>query len=399
MIAFDEAVAILKARAGTLDIEEVGLNQALGRVLAEDVIATHRQPPDPRSMMDGVAIASDGAEPGQVYHIVGTIHAGDDADALTLDDGAAIRVATGAVVPGRARTIVPLENYRIDGDRLTIVERSPGGRFMRRAGADFDMGERLLDAGSLLTPAALALAAAANRASLRVRRRARVAIVASGNELVEPGQPMSAGRTIDSATPMITALCSQWNGDALPSVRLGDDAVAIETAIERLSEQSDLIVAIGGASVGERDHLRPAARALGYELVFEKVRVQPGKPCWFAARGSQMILGLPGNPASAFVCAHLFLNALLTAMTGGGRDASPLSGRLIGGALSSGNRRLFARAKAWVEGGQLFASAFADQDSGLQKVLGWSNALIEVPEDSEVGEGDEVAIHLTGELG
>lgn len=398
MISFDEALAIVRAHSVASGAETVTLDKAVGRILAEDIVATHRQPPDPRSTMDGIAIAVDGAMPGDSFRLIGEIHAGDDAARITVGEGEAVRVATGAVVPSGATTIVPLENYTVEGGEARIREKSPGSRFIRRAGADFNDGEILLCAGTRLSGATVGLAAAANCGSLMVRRKAKIAILTSGNELIAPGTAMTAGRTIDSASPTIAALCAEWGGEARSVASLGDDPDAIATALGRAMAEVDLIVAIGGASVGERDHLRPVARSLGFDLKFERVRVQPGKPCWFGTRGKMTILGLPGNPASAFVCAHLFLKPLLMAMAHVGGNEIPLRAVFTGRTLASGNRRLFARGRAWVEGSRLMVEAFADQDSGLQRILGRSNALIEVPEDSAISAGNEAVIHLVGPL-
>lgn len=397
MIELEEARALLLKDIGPLGEEEVPLDKAAGRVLARDVRATHSQPPEPRSRMDGIAVPDWSTTAGATFKLIGESSAGSPF-ADELGGRQAVRISTGAVVPpGGARVIEQeIVNFEVEG--LATLLATPGeDSFIRPPGSDFHEGELLLSGGARLHPGALTLLAAANRSSAHVYTKARVAVLTSGDELVAPGTELSRGATIDSASYAIAALVDEWGAVPRQLGIVPDDAREVQAALADALEQFDLVVTIGGASVGAHDHFRNAGRALGMELPFEKIAVQPGKPTWHA-RGtpSRLCLGLPGNPASAFVCAHLLLKPLLRRLHGcEDAAAQPTTALLAGRGITTGSRRTFERGRLSAEHGMLYVQPAENQDSGLQSVLAAANCLIDIPASSHVSTGDAVKIvHL-----
>ena len=254
-----------------------------------------------------------------LLRLAGELAAGRGFDG-TCDQGSAIRISTGAAIPQGADSVVIQEDVRREGDGIA-VPLSHSTQNIRPRGGDFKTGTLLLPHGRFLDSVGLSLAAASGLAALPVVRRPRIAILSSGDELAAPGTTPGPWQIFDSATFGISALVRSWGGAAH---RLGvarDDVSSIARAAEQGLRDSDLLVVIGGASVGDHDHARPALMQLGLRLVVEKVAVRPGKPTWFGRTSVGSVLGLPGNPASALVCAELFLRPMLAAMQG--RDPEP----------------------------------------------------------------------------
>ena len=368
-----EARAEMLAAMNALEPETVTLEQALGRVLADDVRALRDQPPFDVSAMDGYAVRS--ADTPGLLRLAGESAAGRGF-AGPCDQGAAIRISTGAAIPQGADSVVIQEDVRRDGSSIEVPASHPG-QHIRLRGGDFKSGTLLLARGRLLDGVGLSLAAASGLAMLPVVRQPRVAILSSGDELAAPGTIPGPWQIFDSATYTIAALVRGWGGAAH---RLGvarDDVSAIAEAAERGLRQSDLLVVIGGASVGDYDHARPALMQLGLQLSVDKVAVRPGKPTWFGRTPLGPVLGLPGNPASALVCAELFLKPMLAAMLG--RDPEPRFRRaVLARALpANGPREHYLRSALNADAeGRLTARAFEDQDSSLISVFAAANALI-----------------------
>jgi len=387
MISVSEARAIILANAAPCESETVELRAALGSTLREDVRAFRAQPPFRASAMDGYALrASD--SPG-VLRMIGEAGAGR-ALGRELREGECARIFTGAPLPAGADSVLIQEDAVRDGELVT----SPAvelGRHVRSAGVDFAADEVLLRAGAALDAPAIALAAAAGKASLKVSRKPRVAILSGGNELVAPGQQPGDDQIFDSMGVGIAALAEQWGARATRIGPLTDDAGEIAEAIAAAIPEHDLTIVVGGASVGDHDHARPAVRELGGELFFEKVAMRPGKPTWLARVGGRLILGLPGNPASAFVCARLFLRPLLDQMCGRDPGASmrTLKARVRTPLSANGARETYMRAALETdETGQTWALAPARQDSSLLSVFAGAQALIvRAPDAAEAPAG------------
>lgn len=375
MISVAEARALMLASAAPCSAVNVSLRSALARALREDVMASRDQPPFRASAMDGYALRAIDT-PGPL-RMIGEAGAGR-ALGRPLGAGECARIFTGAPLPAGADCVLIQEDAARDGEIVTapLVEK---GRHVRSAGVDFKSGDRLLQAGALIDAAAIALAAAAGRASLLVSRRPKVAVLSGGDELVSPGQSPGQDQIFDSMSVGIAALAEQWGGDATGIGPLADRAPDIANAISEAIAAHDLTVIVGGASVGDHDHARAAMTRLGAELLFEKVAVRPGKPTWFALRDGKPILGLPGNPASAFVCARLFLNPMIARMLQREPDAvvAPRAARLSHPLGANGPRETYLRAKTRRDNnGQIWVEVAADQDSSLVRVFAASDVLV-----------------------
>jgi len=375
MMNVTQARAAMLAAVQPLGTERAGLDTALNRILAQTITAFRDQPPFAVSAMDGYALRSADA-PGQL-RVTGESAAGRGFEGI-CETGAAVRISTGAAMPDGADAVVIQEDVSRNGNIVT-VPAVRAGKNVRPRGGDFSTGQVLLQPGRKLDGVALSLAAATGAADLAVRRQPRVAILSSGDELAAPGQAPGPYQIYDSATYGIAGLVRCWGGIPQRLAVERDDAGAISRAAEQGLQESDLLVVIGGASVGDHDHARPALMRLGLELMVEKIAVRPGKPTWFGATPQGLVLGLPGNPASALVCAHLFLRPLMEAMLGRDPQAciAASRARLAHALPANGPREHYLRARLWADdNGQLTAKAFEDQDSSLISVFAGANALI-----------------------
>jgi len=394
LISVDEALAAIIANPLPRVTVSAPLAECLGARLAETLLARTTLPPAAASAMDGYAVRlADVRTPGARLRVIGEAPAGRPF-AGTVQSGEAVRIFTGAELPPGADTIVIQED--VDRDDAVIVCRTAyeTNCHVRPAGLDFRAGDALIAQGSLLGAPELAIAAAANHGALPIWRRARVAILANGDELHAPGQDLPHGAIVSSNPYALGALISQWGAQPQDLGIAADSPDAIMARL-RAARAADVIVPIGGASVGDHDYMRAAFAASGFETIFEKIAVRPGKPTWFARRGDQLALGLPGNPASALVCAHLFLRTLLT-----GQAPAYVPARLAEPLPANGPREAFLRARAHLgEVGALIASAAPNQDSALLTPFLWANCLIRRPAGAApLAPGARVDIVLIGAL-
>jgi molybdopterin molybdotransferase len=373
LMSAEDARRTMLAVMRTLPEKRVLLDQALGRFLAQPVRASRDQPPFAVSAMDGYAVrAAD--TPGRLA-LAGESAAGRGF-AGTVASGQAVRISTGAPLPDGADTIAIQEDVQRDGDMVS-VPLSQFNRHIRSRGGDFEAGAMLLDAGRRLDGVTLALAAAAGIASLTVRVRPRIAILCSGDELAAPGEMPGPFQVFDSATHGVAALAEGWGGVARRLAIARDNAAAIALAAEQGLREHDLLVVIGGASVGDHDHAKPALRTLGLEMLVDKVALRPGKPTWFGTTPLGPVLGLPGNPASALVCAHLFLKPLMERMLGQAGGLAFRAAHLTQALPANGAREHYLRARLDSDGGgRLTVQAFEQQDSSLLSVFAAANSLV-----------------------
>ena len=390
MLSLDEARARLLALARPGAIEEVSLGDAAGRVLAREVRATRDQPPAAVSAMDGYALrAADGAGP---WRVVGEAAAGA-ADPGRVRVGEAVRIFTGAMLPEGADTVVIQEEMARDGERVALTGSAPlAGANVRRAGVDFARGAALGGVGLALRPARIGLAAGMGAATLGVFARPRVAILATGDELVPPGVAPGPGQIVESGRATLRAMLAGL-AEVIDLGIARDDPALLGAALSRAAG-ADALVTIGGASVGDHDLVRPALIAAGAAIDFWKVAIRPGKPMLAGTLGTMVVLGLPGNPASAFVTAHLFLLPLLRAMAGHAEPVAPERPARLGAPLiANGSRRDHLRAVlAWRDDG-LWATPAAAQDSSLLSILAASNGLIvREPGAAAAAAGDAVRV-------
>jgi molybdopterin molybdotransferase len=376
-LSVDEALAaILAAAKGPLAIEDTPLGQCFGRTLAADIVARRTQPPKPLSAMDGYALRGDESGP---LRVIGESSAGNGF-ASPCGPGEAVRIFTGAPMPEGADSVLVQEDARRDGDLVTATAPVTKGRNVRLAGIDFREGATILTRGRRLTPADIALAASADHATLPLARRPRIGVLATGDELVAPGQKRGPDQIVASNSYSVLGLIAATGGEALDLGIESDRLDDIEAAIKRAREaQIDVLVTIGGASVGDRDLVRGALAREGMALNFWRVNMKPGKPLIHGHIGPMTVLGLPGNPVSAVVCGELFLKPLIRALCGdplAGADRSEPA--VAGSALPIGGpRQEYLRATlAYDENGRMVATPQPDQDSSLNSVLSQSQVLI-----------------------
>ncbi len=395
LLAVEDARSRMLAEVAAPSVETVALDEALGRTLAAPVVATRDQPPFDASAMDGWAVRSADLTSGEPtpLRIVGESAAGRGY-ASDLRPGEAVRISTGAPVPAGADRVVIQEEAERDGDHVRPAPRGAGAH-IRLRGGDFRAGQRLLDRGVRLDPWRLSLAAAAGRDRLEVAARPRVAILTTGEELTRPGEAPGAWSIYDSASPALAALCRRWGADVK---RLGPAQDRLEAVLALIEQAAaDLIVTVGGASVGDHDLVRPAFESLGLELKVGSVRVRPGKPTWFGRLDDgRRVLGLPGNPASALVCAELFLRPLVMAMQGADPSLPLVELPLAEALPGNGPREHWMRARV-TPGWQV--QPFDDQDSSLVTVFADADALVRRPAGAApAGAGALVSVRLLDRL-
>ena len=373
MLSVDEAQALCLALVSPLPHESVPLRQAAGRMMAAPARASRDQPPFDASAMDGYALACDPL-PGATFQVTGEAQAGR-AHPRPISPHEAIRIFTGAPVPEGATRVVIQEDVTRDGDIITIGPKPDAARHIRPKGQDFRAGDSL--SPRLLRPHDLALLAAMNIPRVSVARRPSVAILATGDELVMPGDTPSPDQIICSNAFALAAL-AEANGAEARILPIGRDRADEMTAAFHLAAEADLILTIGGASVGDHDLVGPVATTLGLERAFWKIAMRPGKPLMAGRVLGRPMLGLPGNPVSSIVCAHLFLLPMLRAMQGRPDVLPALQEATLAAPVEpTGPRTHYMRAS--VENGRI--TPFPRQDSALIQVLTEANALLIRPKD------------------
>jgi molybdopterin molybdotransferase len=381
LISVEEALArVLASARKPLAEESVALGDALGRTLAREVRSRRVQPPFASSAMDGYALrAADAAQPGARLAAVGESAAGR-AFAGSLAAGQAARIFTGAPMPDGADAVVVQEEARREGDTVTVQTGVSPGENVRARGSDFEEGEAMLAAGRRLTPRDIALAAAADCPSLVVRRRPRVAILATGDELVAPGAVRGPAQIVASNNFAVAGVVVAAGGEPIDLGIALDDRKALALSLAAAREaKADVLTTLGGASVGDHDLVRGALADAGMALSFWRIAMRPGKPLIHGRLGAMSVLGLPGNPASSMVCAILFLRPLLRALVGDPEaSADPSEPARLAVALSAnGARQDYLRATLARDGDGVFLARPApSQDSSLVKTLARAEALI-----------------------
>ena len=366
-----EAQARLLALATPLPAETVVLADAAGRWSAEDVFARRTQPAADLSAMDGYAVRF--ADMPGPWRVSGEATPGREPSAA-VGAGEAMRIFTGAPLPPGADSILIQEDAARDGERLTLTGGGPAvlGQHVRRAGSDFAAGALLITRGERLTPARIGLAAIGGHGMLAVARRPRVALISTGDELVPPGEPTPGVRLPSSNAPMLAAQLGPTPAIVEDRGIVPDDADALARAFDS-ARSADIIVTSGGASVGDHDLVKPVLERLGARLDFWKVAMRPGKPLLAGRLGDAIVLGLPGNPVSAFVTAELFLKPLIAAFGGAARPIpEPLDAILAADVPEGGDRAEYLRAR--LENGRVHP--ILSRDSAMLAVLASANALL-----------------------
>ncbi len=325
MLSIDEARDAVLSSLRPLPAERVELPGALDRILAVPVTAAHDVPRFVNSAMDGFALRAGPA--GRTLRVIGESRAGRPST-RTLGPEEAIRISTGAEVPGGADAVIMVERTREQDDTVTLEAETVPGQNLRHPGEDMHAGTEVLPAGTRIGPAELGVAANAGVASLRCVRRPRVVVLATGDELVQPGAPLGPGQIHDSNALTLAALARRAGADVVHAGEVPDTAQATEAAVRAALTIADVLLCSGGVSVGPHDHVKPALAAAGVEERFWRVALRPGKPTWFGTRGPQLAFGLPGNPVSAMVTFLLFARPALLAL-GGADPGTPRERRII----------------------------------------------------------------------
>ena len=378
LVPVAEALERLLDGAAPLPGESVPLAEAAGRVLAEPVVALRTQPPFNTSAMDGYAAQSaDVASAPAQLEVIGMAPAGRGFSG-TVGAGQAVRIFTGAPLPEGADTIVIQENVSDLGNgRIEVTEPTAKGRNIRRRGLDFGQGDVLLEKGRVLDAAALSLAASANHPALSVVRRPLVAIIATGDELLPPGSALGPDQIISSNAYGVTAAAQSVGARALDLGIAADRQEAIAALVRKAVEaDADVIVTLGGASVGDHDLIHDVLTGEGMQLDFWKIAMRPGKPLMFGRLGDVRCIGLPGNPVASIVCSQLFLKPLLARL--GGRDyrQDVRTARLSTAMPANDLRQDYVRAVVREDAGMLVATPFGIQDSSMLRMLADANGLI-----------------------
>jgi molybdopterin molybdotransferase len=370
-----EALTRVLAGATPLPEEWIPVGDCDGRVLTRDLVSGRSQPPDDMSSMDGYAVRSIDL-PGALS-VIGESAAGRGF-AGAVSAGTAVRIFTGAPVPAGADAIVMQEEARREGDQVAIANAVRAGQFIRRRGLDFTEGLTGLAAGTLMNPRRLALAAAMNHATVPVHRRPRVAILSTGDELVEPGTAPGPDQIVSSNALALAAIVRRAGGEPT-MLGIAPDRLAETLARVRAARETghDVLVTSGGASVGEYDLMREVIAAEGAAPGFWKIAMRPGKPLMMADLGAMRLLGLPGNPVASFVCATLFLRPLLFRLGGRSDAVDPTEEAVLGTDVGPNDLRAdHLRATLTSGDGRLVATPFAVQDSSMIRVLAEADALI-----------------------
>lgn len=376
LLTLEEAQELVLERVRPLATEPVPIGAAIRRVVAEDVQARVDLPPFASSAMDGFAVRS--ADLPGTLRIVGEAAAGRPYEER-LEPGCAVAISTGAVVPADADAVVPVERVVQSANTVEISEATRTGAHVRPRGGDVASGEVVIRAGTMLTPARLAAVAAAGVATVECRRRPRVGILATGSELVAPGEPLRAGQIYETNGLMLDASLSAAGADTVTEPSAADDETVLREALER-GLACDVLVTSGGVSVGEHDLVRAVERELGVEEVFWRVSIKPGKPVSFGVRGDTLVFGLPGNPVSALVGCELFVKPALRALQG---VAEPLprfeTGRLTIGLRRNAERDEFVRARVRTDADEVVLEPIVGQESHMIVRSSAAGALVHVP--------------------
>jgi molybdopterin molybdotransferase len=374
-----DALSAVLAGAEALPEEMVALDAAHHRLLARDVAALRTQPPQAMSAMDGYAVRSaDASKVAARLKVIGEVAAGRPFD-TALHAGEAVRIFTGGVIPDGADAVVIQEDTVRDGDTIDITEAAIAGRHIRSAGVDFNEGDVLLRAGRRLTDRDLSLAAGMNYPQVPVRRRPRVAVLATGDELVMPGTTPGPGQIVYSNGYALRALARAEGAETIDLGIAADTVEATTDGIRRARDlRADVLITTGGASVGDHDLVKRSLEAEGVAMAFWRIAMRPGKPMMHGRLGSMRVIGLPGNPVSAYVCGFLFMVPLIRALSGRSDVHHATEAAVLGRDLAANDQREdYLRARLEERpGGVPIATPVDHQDSSLLGNLSAARALV-----------------------
>jgi molybdopterin molybdotransferase len=384
------------AAVAPLAAELIGTEAAAGRTLADTLLASRAQPPFRSSAMDGYGVRAADLALGR-FTVLGEALAGKGYAGGPVGAAGAVRIFTGAPVPDGVDVVVPQERARREGESLWLEAPGPLRTNVRAAGVDFKAGDLLVQGGTRLHARHVALIAAAGVGAVSVTRQPRIAVLPTGNEIVQPGMRAAPEQIFDSVSFGLGAMIEDWGGKPIRISARPDETAAIAAAIEPTLDAVDLVVIIGGASVGAYDLVKPSLARLGLAIAVQRIAIRPGKPTWFGTIGGKPVLGLAGNPAAAMVCAQLFLRPLVHALLARGSDAiASAAARLDGEVGDSGANECYLRALVRTDAeARRWARPFDDQDTSLVSVFAAANALIRRPAGARAaGSGTIVEVML-----
>jgi molybdopterin molybdotransferase len=374
-----DALAAVLSGAEALPEEMIALDSAHRRTLTRDLAALRTQPPQAMSAMDGYAVrAADATGAGIRLRVTGEIAAGRPFDRM-VGPGEAVRIFTGGVIPDGADAVIIQEDTIVEGDHIAITEAAVAGRHVRRAGVDFCEGDVLLTGGSRLTDRHLSLAASMNYPNLPVHRQPKVALLATGDELVMPGETPGPGQIVYSNGYALRALARAEGAEVIDLGIAADTLPATTDGIRRARDiGADVLITTGGASVGDHDLVKRALDAEGVAMAFWQIAMRPGKPLMHGRLGGMRVIGLPGNPVSSYVCAFLFLVPLIRQLSGRSTIHHATEPALLGHAVAPNDQREdYLRVRlAKRDDGALTATPVNHQDSSLLRNLAAAQALL-----------------------
>lgn len=391
--SYEEAVAEIGLRVVPVSFtESTALATSAGRVLAQPLIAARANPSFDNSAVDGYLLGIGSAREGETFEVTGEVRAGGES-LIGPGPGQSVRIFTGAPVPTGELCVAMQEDVRREGSRLTLAEAVGPAAHIRRAGTDFEIGTKLVEVGTRIGAAEIALAAWNGAAELPVLARPRVAIAVTGDELIPIGRPLLHGQIHDSNGPMLSELGRTVGAEVSDAGSIGDRREWVEERLLALSRESDLIVLSGGASVGDYDHVPAAVAALG-EVFWHGVSIKPGKPTLFGKIGSAYVFGLPGNPSSAYVCFELFVRPALRRLSGESETAPIWIVGRFDGDYTSGNRDEFVRVRLSSREDQTWATPVFEQGSFGLRSLAAAQAFARLHRETTFTTGDPVPCML-----
>lgn len=398
MVSFEEALKTILDNVSSTGTEQVSLLEAVGLVLAEDISSPWDQPLWDNSAMDGYAVRHDDCLASPCHlQVTSYLAAGSSAEGFQLQPGCAVRIMTGAPVPAGADAVVPVEETaETSGEQVIIKESVKRGQHLRRQGEDIKKGEQILKAGTVLRPAEISLLASCGRPSVLVQRRPTVAILSTGDELVEIGTPPGAAQLINSNS--ITLAAAVREAGAIPRI-LG---IARDNRLSHLEKMrqgltADVLITSAGASVGDRDLVRVVLEELGVMFLFCKVAIKPGKPTAFGLFEGRPVFCLPGNPVASQITFDQFARPALLRMMGHQKILRPLITATLQDPIKPGSRMCFLRVRLEQQGDRWLAASAGNQETGILKTSLISNALALVPANTAFNAGDQISVRLLGE--
>lgn len=392
LLPVDEALSRLLNDAEPRGEEKVSIAKAHGRFLSQNITSKRAQPPFNASAMDGYAVRyADANKAGMTLHVVGESAAGHRFNG-SFGQGETVRIFTGAPVPIEADTILIQENAKVIGDNvIEVTDPVQANRHIRLKGVDFDENQMLLQKSRRLDYSALTLAACMNQSHVSVFKKPKICVLATGDELVEPGGTPGEDQIISSNSLGVVALCSSAGAEAVDLGIASDDMDDIKTRVQKaIDSKADILVTIGGASVGDYDLVQKALVEMGMELNFWKIAMRPGKPLMFGKLGDMRFMGLPGNPASCLVTANLFLAPLVRKLAGNPATQVIQKANTTADLPENTERQEYIRARIERDdNGDLIATPFSRQDSSLVRVFADANGLLIRPPNAKATKAGE----------